>query len=129
MSTPPNPFDLKRYEADLVSNNVTAKKSRGHENSLAAHEDNKPRRLKQALRVLVFLRDSGPHTCDEIAGILEIPYTSVSALLSSLKGIGGVVDPPQVYETGEKRVTRYRSAADVIAISAEGEAILWEENL
>lgn len=113
----------EKYEAKTdtrLNFNVTERKS-NHPNSVAAEKANRPYRSAQAIQVKEYLRDNGPHTCEEISDATGVNYTTVSALLSILKGRGGRVNPPEVVETGEKRKTRrsnFTVNAAVVALAS-----------
>lgn len=108
METLPLLAGVSRYEP---SEDITSGKHGGDPMSEAAHEANKPRRTEQEERVLAFVKERGPSTCEEIATGTGIPYQSASARCASLRKSGAL------YPTGRHRPTSTGSPAAVLEAS------------
>lgn len=98
-----------------LEGDITFRKSRGHENSMAAHK--KTDKQRDCERVLDFLRSRGWEgaTCEELSKALDMPYQTASGRCAELKGLKAG-SPQLIVESGRTRLTTRGAKASVLIL-------------
>jgi transcription initiation factor IIE alpha subunit len=90
---------------------VTYVGRRSPDTSIEAAVKARPKSGKQRLQVFEAIKTAGGLTSDELSQRLELPAQSVTARVNSLANDG------LIYDSGQRRLTRYNRKAIVWAVS------------
>ena len=106
----------ERIAPRAAGEDITANYHRGNPESVQAHADTPPEtRERQRARVVNYIRDHGPATCDEVMAALDMTHQACSPRFTELRRDGVLV------HTGERRNTRSGRPAAVHALAPDRE--------